>query len=74
MGGSPAAAFVPPSTDIEKFRLIVTGHDDEGQSVFLTDQIAPHVMTVLQTPYGQKIGIHEYVVSATVKDPVWSRN
>lgn len=28
------------------------------------------------TPYGQKIGIHEYVVSATVKDPpsvtVWA--
>jgi hypothetical protein len=46
----PKAALVPPSADIRKFRLVVTGHDDKGQSVFLSDQIAPHVMTVLQTP------------------------
>ena len=50
MGGSPAAALVPPSADVKKYRLIVTGHDDKDQSVFLTDQTAPHVMTVLQTP------------------------
>jgi hypothetical protein len=41
---------VPPSPDIRKYRLIITGHDDRGQSVFVSDQTAPHVMTVLQTP------------------------
>jgi naringenin degradation protein FdeH len=37
---------VPPSPDIHKYRLIVTGHDQTGQSVFLSDR----TMTVLQTP------------------------
>jgi hypothetical protein len=41
---------VPPSPDIRRYRLIITGHDDRGQSVFVSDQTAPHVMTVLQTP------------------------
>ena len=50
MDAAAAPALVSPSADIKKFRLIVTGHDDDGQSGFLTDQIAPHVMAVLQTP------------------------
>src|SRR5580704_11981217 len=33
MDGSTAVALVPPSAGIKKFRLIVTGHDDNGQSV-----------------------------------------
>lgn len=41
---------VPPSPDIRKYRLLVTGHNERGDSVFLGDRIAPHVMTVLQTP------------------------
>ena len=75
MGGSPAAMFVPPSADIKKFRLIVTGHDDEGQSVFLTDQIAPHVMTVLQTPtyavtdFWKALTLPADNCTATAKDP-----
>jgi hypothetical protein len=50
MGALKAATLVPPSPDVKTYRLLVTGHDESGQSVFLSDQIAPHVMTVLQTP------------------------
>jgi hypothetical protein len=50
VSGPPTAVLVPPSPDVKKFRVIVTGHDGNGQSVFLSDQIAPHVMSVLQTP------------------------
>lgn len=75
MYGSSVATLVPPSTDIKKFRLIVTGHDDEGQSVFLTDQIAPHVMTVLQTPtyavtdFWKALTLPADNCTATAKDP-----
>jgi hypothetical protein len=41
---------VPPSPDITKYRLIVTGHDGRSQSMFVSDRISPHVMTVLRTP------------------------
>ena len=47
---SPTAALVPPSADIKKFRLIVTGHDDGGQSVFLTDQIADNSTASAKDP------------------------
>jgi quercetin dioxygenase-like cupin family protein len=45
-----SGTMVPPSSDIKKYRLLVTGHDDKGQSIFLSDRTAPHVMNVLQTP------------------------
>ncbi len=75
MDASPAAALVPPSADIRKFRLIVTGHDDKRQSVFLTDQIAPHVMTVLKTPtyavtdFWKALALPADNSPATAKDP-----
>lgn len=50
MGEFIQGTLVAPSPDVKKYRLIVTGHDEKGQSVFLSDQLAPHVMTVLQTP------------------------
>ena len=50
MGGRSPNTLTAPSADIRKFRLLVTGHDENGQSIFLSDRIAPHVMTVLQTP------------------------
>lgn len=50
MSEAEQGTLVPPSPDIKKYRLIVTGHDGKGQSVILSDRIAPHVMTVLQTP------------------------
>jgi hypothetical protein len=75
MGGSPTPALVPPSADIKKFRLIVTGHEDEGKSVFITDQIALHVMSVLQTPtyavtdFWKALTLPADNGAATAKDP-----
>ena len=75
MGVSPAPVLVPPSGDIKKFRLLVTGHDDHGQSVFLTDQAAPHVMSVLQTPtyavtdFWKALTLPADNSAATAKDP-----
>jgi hypothetical protein len=50
MEAPKAGTPVPASPNIRKYRLIVTGHDHRGRSVFVSDQTAPHVMTVLQTP------------------------
>jgi quercetin dioxygenase-like cupin family protein len=50
MANASGGTMVPPSLDIKEYRLIVTGHDGKGQSVFLSDRTAPHVMTVQQTP------------------------
>jgi hypothetical protein len=50
MSTQSAAERVAPSPEITKHRLIVTGHDAMGQSIFISDRDAPHVMSVLQTP------------------------
>jgi hypothetical protein len=75
MGKPIAGTLVPPSPDIKKYRLIVTGHDENGQSVFLSDQTAPHVMTVLQTPtyavtnFWKALTLPADNSAATAKDP-----
>ncbi|OBZ97554.1 hypothetical protein ADU59_00635 (plasmid) [Pararhizobium polonicum] len=39
-----------PSNNVTRHRLLVTGHDAEGLSTFLSDRTGPHIMTVLDTP------------------------
>lgn len=36
--------------EIKRFRRVVTGHDDNGQSVILTDATSPHVMPIMEQP------------------------
>ena len=38
MTQSPSRPAVQPGPEIEKFRVVVSGHDDEGRSVILSDR------------------------------------
>ena len=35
---------------VEKIRRVVTGHDDDGKSVFIIDEMSPHVMEMASMP------------------------
>lgn len=41
---------VAPGPEIKRFRRIVTGHDAQGRSVILSDQVSPHVMPIMGQP------------------------
>jgi hypothetical protein len=38
---------VPPGPDIKRFRVIVTGHNEKGESVIAMDRASPHTMTIM---------------------------
>jgi hypothetical protein len=39
-----------PEPEIKRFRRIVTGHDPQGQSVIVADDICPHVTPIMDQP------------------------
>ena len=41
---------VAPGPEIKRFRRIVTGHDAQGRSVILSDDMSPHVMPIMDQP------------------------
>ena len=36
--------------EVRRFRRIVTGHDTQGRSVILSDELSPHVMPIMDQP------------------------
>jgi naringenin degradation protein FdeH len=42
---------VKPGPEIKRFRRIVTGHDAQGRSVVLSDDMSPHVMPIMDQPH-----------------------
>lgn len=50
MAQSPSRPTVAPGPEIKRFRLIVTGHDDQGQSIIVSDRPAPHIMPIMDQP------------------------
>ena len=36
--------------EIKRFRRIITGHDAQGRSVILSDDVSPHVMPIMDEP------------------------
>jgi hypothetical protein len=45
-----ASVTVSPGPEIKRFRRIVTGHDEEGRSIILSDDVSPHVMPIMEQP------------------------
>jgi mannose-6-phosphate isomerase-like protein (cupin superfamily) len=43
-------APVKPDSEIKRFRRIVTGHNVQGRSAILSDDISPHVMPIMDQP------------------------
>jgi naringenin degradation protein FdeH len=39
-----------PGLEVRRFRRIVTGHDAQGRSVILSDDVSPHVMPIMDQP------------------------
>ncbi len=50
MSEAAKAPAVKPGPEIKRFRRIVTGHDAQGRSVILSDEISPHVMPIMDQP------------------------
>jgi hypothetical protein len=50
MSEAAARANVSPGPEIKRFRRIVTGHDQQGRSIFLSDDASPHVMPIMDQP------------------------
>ena len=50
MGDIYAAEPPKVSSKVRRFRCIVTGHDQQGRSVILSDSISPHVMPIMDRP------------------------
>ena len=45
------AAVPPPvSSQVRRFRCVVTGHNEQGRSIILADSISPHVMPIMDRP------------------------
>jgi hypothetical protein len=41
---------VNPYPEVKRFRLIVSGHDSEGQSIIVSDRWSPHIMPIMDQP------------------------
>jgi hypothetical protein len=50
MAQSSNRPTVTPSTEIERFRVVVTGHDAEGHSMIVSDAPSPHIMPIMDQP------------------------
>jgi mannose-6-phosphate isomerase-like protein (cupin superfamily) len=50
MSEAPQAAKVAPGPEIRRFRRIVTGHNAQGKSVILSDDLSPHVIPIMNQP------------------------
>ena len=45
---SPLRVFLGP--EVKRFRRLVTGHDAQGRSIILSDDMSPHVMPIMEQP------------------------
>jgi naringenin degradation protein FdeH len=50
MSGAAKGSPVKAAPEIKRFRRIVTGHNAQGRSVILSDEISPHVMPIMDQP------------------------
>src|SRR5579884_3729431 len=50
MSEAASTSATKPGPEIKRFRRIVTGHDAQGRSVILSDEMSPHVMPILDQP------------------------
>jgi naringenin degradation protein FdeH len=50
MSDARQATPVKPGPEIKGFRRIVTGHDTQGGSAVLSDEVSPHVMPIMGQP------------------------
>jgi hypothetical protein len=50
MSEAATRANVSPGPEIKRFRRIITGHDAQGRSVILSDDVSPHVMPIMEQP------------------------
>ena len=50
MSEAPQAPKVAPGPEIRRYRRIVTGHNAQGQSLILSDDLSPHVVPIMNQP------------------------
>jgi hypothetical protein len=50
MSEPASLAKVSPGPEVKPFRRVITGHDAQGHSIILSDNISPHVMPVMEQP------------------------
>lgn len=50
MSQQAARPAVVPGPEIRRFRVVVTGHDADGNSIVTSDAASPHVMPIMDQP------------------------
>ena len=50
MTQSPKRPSVAPGPEIKRFRVVVTGHDEKGQAIIVSDRPSPHIMPIMDQP------------------------
>ena len=77
MSDARQATPTAPGPEIKRFRRIVTGHDAQGRSVIVADDVCPHVMPIMDQPnfavtdFWKTAGTPADNGTATAKDPCW---